>query len=244
MSVMQPQPGFARDFAHIDTWVFDLDNTLYPSSSDLWPKIDQQITLFLQNFFGLDGISSRALQKFYYQRYGTSLKGLMQEYDIDPKEFLDFAHDIDRSTLAPDPALSEAIGRLPGRKLIFTNGSEGHAKATCEQLGILHHFSGTFDIVAANYMPKPDPAAYARFFTRFMVDPARAAMFEDLEKNLATPHHSGMKTVLVVGKTGAQDHRETWEKVASPPAHIDCITDDLAGFLGSLVKPASAAIAA
>jgi putative hydrolase of the HAD superfamily len=227
-------PGIQSSFAHVDTWIFDLDNTLYPSSSDLWPKIDRQITLFLAELFGIDGLSSRALQKFYYQRYGTSLKGLMLDYGIDPQDFLEFAHDIDRSTLAPDPALSAHISRLPGRKLIYTNGSEGHAIATAQQLGILQHFSGIFDIVAADYVPKPDPLPYARFFARFGVEPARAAMFEDLEKNLLVPHQSGMKTVLVVAKRGATDHREAWEQVAAAPAHVDFVTDDLASFLGLL----------
>ncbi len=230
----EPPPSLRSMFAHVDTWVFDLDNTLYPSSSDLWPKIDAQITHYLMDFFGLDAMSCRALQKFYYQRYGTSLKGLMSEYGIDPHGFLDFAHDIDRSSLMPDDALSAAIAALPGRKLIFTNGSTGHAMKTAERLGILEHFDDVFDIVAADYLPKPDPLTYARFFTKHGVDPRRAAMFEDLEKNLVTPHASAMKTVLVVGKSGATDHREAWEKVAAAPAHIDHVTDDLAGFLAQL----------
>jgi putative hydrolase of the HAD superfamily len=228
-------PGVKERCAQVDTWVFDLDNTLYPSSSDLWPKIDTQITLYLQNFFGTDGLSARALQKFYYQRYGTSLKGLMLEYGIDPHDFLEFAHDIDRSSLAPNPVLSANLARLPGRKLIYTNGSEGHAIATCEQLGILQHFSGIFDIVAADYVPKPDAIPYARFFTRFAIDPTKAAMFEDLEKNLLVPHQAGMVTALVVAKSGETDHREAWEKVAAAPAHVDFVTDDLTSLLGEAV---------
>jgi putative hydrolase of the HAD superfamily len=110
-------------FASVDTWVFDLDNTLYPSDSDLWPKIDMRITLFLAELFGLDGMSSRALQKFYYQRYGTTLRGLMMEHAISPEEFLRFVHDIDRTGLAPDKPLAAAIAALPGRKLILTNGA-------------------------------------------------------------------------------------------------------------------------
>src|SRR5690606_32151819 len=109
---------------------------------------------FLSRMFGLDGLSSRALQKYYYQRYGTTLRGLMNEHGIDPAPFLDFAHDIDRSSLAPHPALSMAIGALPGRKLIMTNGSVRHAERTIEQLGIAEHFDGIFDIVAADFEPK------------------------------------------------------------------------------------------
>ena len=117
-----PDGRLAARFAHVDTWVFDLDNTLYPSDSDLWPKIDARITLFLAELFGLDAMSSRALQKFYYQRYGTTLNGLMLEYDISATRFLEFVHDIDRSSLEPNHSLAGAIAALPGRKLILTNG--------------------------------------------------------------------------------------------------------------------------
>ena len=225
----------SSSFEHINTWVFDLDNTLYPPDSDLWPKIDHRITLYLANLFGLDGLSSRALQKYYYQKYGTSLKGLMLEHGIDPHGFLQFAHDIDRSTLPPNPALSDAIAALPGRKLIFTNGSTGHAEATAKQLGILHHFEDIFDIVSSDYVPKPDPETYRLFFEKHGVDPTRAAMFEDLEKNLVAAHANGMTTVLIVAKQGQHDHREAWEKVVAVPAHVDFVTDDLAGFLAGLV---------
>jgi putative hydrolase of the HAD superfamily len=235
---MAVPPRLDEAFAHVETWVFDLDNTLYPSDSDLWPKIDHRITLYLHHLFGLDGLSSRALQKYYYQRYGTSLKGLMLEHGVDPHDFLAFAHDIDRSTLPRDERLSAAIGALRGRKVIYTNGSKGHAEATARQLGIDHHFDGVFDIVSADYAPKPDPAAYDRFFRAHDIDPAHAAMFEDLEKNLLPARASGMKTVLVTAKAGRVDHREAWEKVANAPAHVDYVTDDLAGFLGSIGQPA------
>lgn len=222
-------------FTHVETWVFDLDNTLYPPSSDLWPKIDQRITVFMSQLFGLDGLSSRALQKYYYQRYGTTLRGLMEEHAISSQEFLDFVHDIDRSSLVPDHTLAEAITRLPGRKLILTNGSRQHALKTARQLGIDHMFEDIFDIVAAELMPKPAAETYQRFFDRHAVDPARAAMFEDIAHNLAVPHARGMKTVLVTPKSGAQDHREDWEIAAgAKAAHVDFMTQDLAGFLFGL----------
>ncbi len=123
-------------FSHIDTWVFDLDNTLYPSDSDLWSKIDKRITLFVMRLFGLDGLSARALQKHYYQRHGTTLRGLIDENLGGHEEFLAFVHDIDRSTLAPNPPLAKEIARLPGRKFIFTNGSRDHALRTAAQLGL------------------------------------------------------------------------------------------------------------
>ena len=228
-------PHRPRGFAHVDTWVFDLDNTLYPANSALWPQIDERITLFLTQLFGLDGLSARALQKYYYQRYGTTLAGLMQEDGVDPADFLHFAHDIDRSSLMAAPDLGAAIAALPGRKLIMTNGSALHAEETARQLGIDAHFEGIFDIAAAGFSPKPDEMAYRRFFARHEVVPARAAMFEDLTRNLAVPHSAGMTTVLVVAHDPAGDRREEWERIQDVAPHIDWVTDDLRAFLGALL---------
>lgn len=216
----------------IDAWVFDLDNTLYPATSDLWPKIDQRITLYLGAIFGLDGMSSRALQKYYYERYGTTLRGLMEELGIGAEEFLEFTHDIDRSSLLPDPVLASAITALPGRKLILTNGSREHALLTAAALGLDSLFDAIFDIADADFIPKPAPETYARFFDRHEIDPSRAIMFDDLARNLIIPHGSGMTTVLVAPTPNQIVHREAFETAreeASP--HIDFVTSDLALFL-------------
>ncbi len=225
----------ATAFKDIDNWVFDLDNTLYPADSDLWPRIDHQITLYLMNLLGVDGLSARALQKYYYQLYGTTLHGLMNENGIDPHEFLKFAHNIDRSHLEIDHALSDAIGALSGRKFILTNGSQEHARATADKLGILQHFDSIYDIVSGHYVPKPDAATYERFFVQNNIDPHKSVMFEDLEKNLKPAYEFGMVTVLVVPKLGHEDHREDWEKVIENPVHVNFITDDLSGFLRKVV---------
>ncbi|MFO1166654.1 MAG: pyrimidine 5'-nucleotidase [Rhodoblastus sp.] len=225
----------ARRFSHVRTWVFDLDNTLYPAGSDLWPKIDQRITLFMAQLFGLDGMSSRALQKYYYQRYGTTLRGLMSEHDITAQEFLSFVHDIDRSSLKPDHSLAQGIAALPGRKLILTNGSREHALRTAEQLGIHELFEDIFDIVAADLMPKPYAETYDRFFDRHGVDPKEAAMFEDIAHNLEVPHSRGMVTTLVVPRSQDEVEREVWEIATGSEPHIDFVTDDLAAFLEGVV---------
>jgi putative hydrolase of the HAD superfamily len=231
-----PSPLPIDTLTRVNTWVFDLDNTLYPADSDLWPKIDQRITMFLSHLFGLDGMSSRALQKYYYQRYGTTLRGLMEEHDVGPDDFLDFTHDIDRSSLLPNLALATAITALPGRKLILTNGSREHALRTSEALGIEAMFEDIFDIAAADFVPKPAAATYERFFEKHAVDPARAVMFEDLARNLVIPHERGMATVLVVPKPGQKDHRDAFEITSEAvPAHIDFVTNDLALFLKGLV---------
>ena len=222
-------------FAAVDTWVFDLDNTLYPHDSDLWPQIDARISQYLANFLGIDGLSARALQKFYYRRYGTTLHGLMADHAMDHVPFLDFVHDIDRTSLAPNPRLAQAIARLPGRKLVLTNGSRDHALRTAERLGLGTAFEDVFDIVAADLTPKPDPATYRRFFERHGVDPSRSAMVEDLSRNLIVPHERGMATVLVVPKTAEADAREPWERAGVTDPHVDFVTDDLTGFLVGLV---------
>jgi putative hydrolase of the HAD superfamily len=224
----------AERFAHVHTWVFDLDNTLYPSGSAIWPKIDDRITRYLAELFGIDGMSARALQKFYYQRYGTTLAGLIADHNISHEQFLGFVHDIDRSSLAPHPALVEAISALPGRKLILTNGSTHHALRTTEQLGFVDTFEAVFDIVDANLVPKPDPATYDRFFARHGVDPKHAAMFEDIARNLIVPHERGMMTVLVVPQAKRADNREAWEAEEGADSYVDFITDDIATFVAGL----------
>ncbi len=226
-------PAGVAVFSHIDTFVFDLDNTLYPPHADLWPKIDHMITVYLSDLLGLDGISARALQKHYYKRYGTTLNGLMAEHPeaIDPGHFLDFVHDIDRSTLRVDDRLANAIEHLPGRRLVFTNGSRGHAEKTMLALGIAHLFDDVFDIVAGGFTPKPHRAPYEKFLADHGVDADRAVMFEDIAHNLETAKAFGMTTVLVRPKAGSLDHREPWEIVRGTPAYVDHVTDDLAGFL-------------
>jgi len=226
----------ATAFADVDTWVFDLDNTLYPHHANLWEQVDNRITTWIANYFGIDGLTARALQKYYYRRHGTSLRGLMIDEGLAPEAFLDFAHDIDHSPLAPDPALDAALAALPGRRLIFTSGSCKHADNVVKRLGCLGRFEAVFDIVAADYEPKPARATYERFFARHNIEPRRAAMFEDLERNLIVPDASGMRTVLVVPQSSKTIEREDWELAGLAAPHVHFVTDDLARFLGRLTS--------
>ena len=220
----------ARGFRHVGTWIFDLDNTLYPHEARVWPQVDERITLYLMQLLGLDGLSARALQKHYYHRYGTTLRGLMAEHGIDAEAFLDFAHDIDHSAIELNPRLGDAIARLPGRKLILTNGSRRHAQNVATRLGIYDQFEDVFDIQAAGFVPKPERRAYEIFLDRHQVEPAEAAMFEDIAKNLVVPYELGMTTCLVLPKT-VDPFRDTFEQEAVEAPHIDHVTTDLAGFL-------------
>lgn len=221
----------ARGFEAVETWVFDLDNTLYPHHLNLWQQVDERIRDFIVQFLRVSKEEAFRVQKDYYRRYGTTMRGLMTEHGLQPDAFLEMVHEIDHSPLTPNPALGAAIEKLPGRKLIMTNGTRKHAEAVLRRLQIRHHFDDVFDIAAAELEPKPLPQVYHRFLARHGVDPARAAMFEDLARNLEVPHLLGMTTVLVVPEGTREVFREDWELEGREAPHVDHVTDDLAGFL-------------
>ena len=220
-----------RGFGHVDTWVFDLDNTLYPHHLNLWQQVDERIRDYIARLLQLSQDDAFRLQKDYYRRYGTTLRGLMLEHGLEPDDFLDFVHEIDHSPLEPNPQLGAAIEKLPGRKLILTNGTRKHADVVMQRLAIHQHFEDVFDIIAAELEPKPSPQTYDRFLARHGVDPRKAAMFEDLARNLATPHALGMTTVLVIPGGTREVLREDWEFEGRDDDHVDHVTDDLVGFL-------------
>jgi putative hydrolase of the HAD superfamily len=226
-----------RQFSHVDTWVFDLDNTLYPHHVNLWHQVDARIGEFVGDFLGVSPEEARRIQKDYYRRYGTTMRGMMTEHGVHADDFLAYVHQIDHSPLEPNPAMGAAIAKLPGRKLILTNGSTDHADKVLERLGIGAHFEAVFDIIAAELEPKPAPKTYDKFLRLHQVNPATAAMFEDLARNLVAPHQLGMTTVLVVPDGTKQVVREDWELEGRDAAHVDYVTDDLTGFLEKLAQP-------
>jgi putative hydrolase of the HAD superfamily len=231
---MTATPATAETFAHVETWVFDLDNTLYPHHLNLWHQVDARIRDFIADYLKVAHEDAFRIQKDYYKRYGTTMRGLMTEHGLDPDVFLDYVHQIDHSPLEPNPALGAALARLPGRKLILTNGTRKHADAVMRRLDIHAHFEDVFDIVAAELEPKPLAQTYDRFLARHGVDPHKAAMFEDLSRNLAVPHALGMVTVLVVPEKTREIFREGWELEGREAAHVDHVTDDLVGFLETI----------
>jgi putative hydrolase of the HAD superfamily len=231
MTSTTPTQRIPRDFAQVDTWVFDLDNTLYPHHVNLWQQVDERIRDYIAEFLKISHDDAFRLQKDYYQRYGTSMRGLMTEHGMKPDDFLDFVHQVDHSPLEPNPALGAAIENLKGRKLILTNGTRHHAEKVLARLELEKHFDDVFDIVAAELEPKPSAQTYERFLKAHSVDAARAAMFEDLARNLAVPHALGMTTVLVVPENTREVFREAWELEGRDDPHVDHVTDDLAAFL-------------
>ena len=223
-----------RGFHAVDTWVFDLDNTLYPHHVNLWQQVDERIRDYIASFLKVTKEEAFRLQKDYYKRFGTSMRGLMTLHGMQPDDFLDFVHQIDHSPLEPNAALGAAIATLPGRKLILTNGTRRHADAVLARLRLEHHFDDVFDIIAAELEPKPSPATYDRFLKLHDVNAGRAAMFEDLARNLAVPHALGMTTVLVVPEHSREIFREGWELEGRDAPHIDHVTDNLATFLAAI----------
>ncbi|HVQ82118.1 MAG TPA: pyrimidine 5'-nucleotidase [Pseudolabrys sp.] len=215
--------------------MFDLDNTLYPRHLNLWQQVDERIRAYVSDFLKVSKDEAFRLQKNYYKRYGTTMRGMMTEHGMSPDAYLDFVHRIDHS-LQPNPALGAALEKLPGRKLILTNGTRKHANAVMRKLEIHHHFEDVFDIAAANLDPKPLPQVYQRFLARHGVDPAKAAMFEDLARNLETPHALRMTTVLVVPEGQREVFREDWELEGRDAPYVDHLTDDLNRFLEEIMR--------
>jgi len=234
-SALPNPPSRRADFAHVDAWVFDLDNTLYPRECNLFAQIDVLITAYMMEVTKLEFAPARALQKTYYRDYGTTLNGLMQLHQIDPDDFLKKVHAIDYSPVEPHPELVGAIEALPGRKFILTNGDVGHAEAVLDRLGGKGLFEIIHDIRAMDYQPKPLPSAYAGFLAAHDIDPRRAVMFDDLDKNLLVPHELGMATVHVVAGPDFAHHQvEAWELAPATGPHVHHRTDDLAGFLAGI----------
>ncbi|KQN74973.1 pyrimidine 5'-nucleotidase [Devosia sp. Leaf64] len=225
----------APNLNHITDWVFDLDNTLYPRECNLFAQIDVLITRYVMDVTRLDFEEARSLQKSYYRDFGTTLNGLMHGHKIDPEHFLNTVHAIDYSPVTAHPALIDAIRALPGRKFILTNGDTNHARSVLGRLGGPDLFEDVHDIRAMTFVPKPHKQAYDGFLGRYGIDPTKAIMFDDLEKNLVVPHEIGMATVQVVpGAEFAHDQVEAWELGQTTGPHVHHVTGDLAGFLRNL----------
>lgn len=214
----------ADAFSHVRTWVFDLDNTLYPPATRLFDQIDQRMTVFVQRELGVDRAEADHLRKRYWREYGTTLAGLMSRHGIQPDSFLVEVHDIDFSVLVPNPALRDRIAALPGRRIVYTNGSAPYAGRVIDALGLDGLFDATYGIENAGFHPKPRAEAFDTVFAADRLDPRCAAMFEDDPRNLRVPHALGMRTVHVAPAPLPE----------ADALHIHHHTDDLSGFLALL----------
>jgi len=217
-------PGMIAPLAHVRTWIFDLDNTLYPPASDLFGLIDAKMGAYIGDLLTLDAAAARVVQKEYFRRHGTTLAGLMADHGVDPHQFLDFVHDIPLDRLTPDPETIDRIARLPGRRIVFTNGDAAYAARVLTALGLGGLFEAVYDIHLLEYRPKPMEAGYARMCAVLDIDPHAALFVEDMARNLVPAKKLGMTTVWInngseLGTEGVQ------------PGMIDYETPDLGAWL-------------
>jgi putative hydrolase of the HAD superfamily len=219
---------------HIDTWLFDLDNTLYPPSAGLFAHIDVKMRAFIQRLLGVDPVEARRVQKQFFHDHGTTLRGLMNEHGVEPSAFLDYVHDIDMSAVAPDTRLVEAMARLPGRKLVFTNADTAYAERVLERLGLGGAFEAIHCIHGMDYWPKPDRRAYEALTQRYRIDPARAVFVEDMARNLKPAKALGMTTVWVNNGSERGGHDASRD-------YIDIEIADVGTWLQTLTLPARVA---
>jgi len=211
----------AKHFSHVRTWVFDLDHTLYPPDMQLFDQIELRMINWVMKELGVDRAEADRLRSKYWREHGTTLAGLMRVHGVAPEQYLVDVHDIDFSVLSPDPHLRDAITGLPGRKIIYTNGTAPYANNVLKARGLSDVFDAIYGVEHAGFHPKPDRAAFEQVFTADGLDPREAAMFEDDPRNLAIPHAMGMRTVHVAPSPLDHDH-------------IHHHTDDLRGFLTQL----------
>ena len=216
-------------FAHVTTWIFDLDNTLYPASCGLFDLIDERMGAFIQRLLDCDPVEARRVQKAHFHEHGTTLAGLMKHHGVDPHEFLADVHDIALDRIQLDPVLEAGLGRLPGRKLIFTNGDEPYARRVLDRLGVAHHFDHVHDIHACELTPKPAAHGYDLLLAQLKVDPAHAAMVEDMAQNLLPAKMLGLTTVWVDNGSERGNH-------GHDSSFIDHRITDVAAWLDTILK--------
>lgn len=210
----------------VETWVFDLDNTLYPASCGLFTQVQERMNEYICSRLAVSREEAALLRARYFCQHGTTMNGLILVNRIDPHEFLEFVHDIDHSVVPANPELAAALGGLAGRKLVYTNGSVRHAENLLAHLGIAHLFEDIFDIVASDFAPKPAMAPFRAFVGRYGVEPRRALMVEDMAKNLAPAAELGMTTAWVRTEVD-------WAAISSEADYIHHVVEDLAGFLAA-----------
>ena len=184
-------------FRHIRDWIFDLDNCLYPASTQLFALIDERMGAYIQRLLGCGPDEAKRVQKSHFHEHGTTLAGLMKHHDVEPHGFLEDVHDIPLDRVGRNERLGDALARLPGRKFVFTNGDAPYARRVLDAIGIEEHFDDLHDVCASGFRPKPDPHGYQLLCERFGIDPKQALLTDDMAQNLAPAKALGMTTVWV-----------------------------------------------
>ena len=224
---------------NISNWVFDLDNTLYKAECGLFDKVHILMGKFIEERLDLSSGEAQALRSKYYHQYGTTLRGLMIEHQINPDEYLEYVHQINYDVVIPNESLADTIKRLDGKKFIFTNANYGHVEKVLEKLNMKNIFDGCFDISESNYLPKPHKEIYDAFQNKFNLDNTKTAMFEDLHINLKEPYSMGWETIWVTNNLEYNlnkdvNQQEDIQKIINEKGYISHVTDDLENFLNNL----------
>lgn len=213
-----------RPLGEIETWIFDLDNTLYPLSVNLFGQVEERMAAFIMVELGVDREAAHAIRRQFFTRHGTTLRGLMIDHGVAPERFLDYVHEIDLSGVPADPALVRAINALPGRKLVFTNATRRHAERVMARIGLTGAVEAIYDIVACGYLPKPNQSAYAGLIGRYGVTPETALFIEDMARNLEPAAALGMTTAWVRNPL-------EWAQIGSDQPYVHHIVENLAPWL-------------
>ena len=213
-----------KDLLNINCWIFDLDNTLYSGQTEVFSEVDKKMSAFISKKMNVDLIKAKEIQKKYFYEYGTTLSGLMKQDSIDPHEFLEFVHDIDISWLPKDLKLKDELIKIKEKKFIFTNGSHAHVENVTKQLGIDGLFDGAFDIVDANFVPKPHIDPYKKIIDKFKIEPTKSILIEDIAHNLEQAKNLGMKTCWL-------ENEEAFAKKDADKPYIDYKIKNLPSFL-------------
>ncbi|NKB19095.1 MAG: pyrimidine 5'-nucleotidase [Alphaproteobacteria bacterium] len=218
----------------VETWIFDLDNTLYPVTKRLLAHIDEHMGGFVARYLGISREEAHQVQKSYFRKYGLTLRGLMIHDGLDPAQYFEEMTPMDLNEVEPNPSFGADIARLKGRKIIYTNASARHAEMVLDRMGFKKDvFEAIFDIQAAEYVPKPAIDGYQQLCDTYDVNPIRAAMIDDIPRNLEPAAELGMMTVWK--KSGAE-----WAKDVSVENYIDHIVDDLQVWIKTIIETPSA----
>ena len=213
-----------REFKNLKNFIFDCDGVLYSDLDAVFGQVSERMTQYISKKLDLDLVKAKELQTNYFHKYNTSLNGLMIHHEVDPKEFLKYVHDIDLSCLKKNDELRNELIKLNLKKYVFTNGSREHAENIIRHLGIEDLFEGIFDIIDAEYFPKPDPKNYDLMLKKFHIDPKETLYIEDIAKNLSIAKQLGTTTVWLINE-------EQWGKKDSDKEFIDYKIKNVSLFL-------------
>tara|TARA_B100001013_G_C24555145_1_gene420205 strand:+ start:322 stop:999 length:678 start_codon:yes stop_codon:yes gene_type:complete len=214
---------------NVDTWVFDLDNTLYSADSGIFQQVSELMGKFVSKHLNIDIKEAKKIQRKYYKKHGTTLRGMMDNHGVDPDTFLNEVHQLDYSIVEPDQKLNEELDKLRGKKIIYTNANLQHVNQVLSRLELTNMFDDIFDIKMADYIPKPELNPYKQFIDKFNINTSCAIMFDDIAKNLVPAKDLGFTSVWI--NAGYENFSDD---IASSRGSLDYETKDLSSFLNGI----------